>query len=340
MNVQSVNVELLEGFDDPRCGATAWNSLLTRGLTNTVFLSWEWQKAWWDSFERTGLMLLAVEHDGELIAIAPFFAEEGMVYLVGSGGSDYLDFIGDVGAPEVLDALVAYAREKVSDFIGFRFYHVSDRSPTAELLRAAALRLNLGFRDEGLQSAPATQLSVDSLADRALVQKKSLLRHEAHFRRSGSLQVSHFSSAHDIEPQLDAFFQQHIDRWSVTPHPSLFHDVRQRRFYHAVTKEATSAGWLRFTRLQAEDHPIAFHFGFAYNGVFMWYKPTFDIELARHSPGEVLLRQLLLRAMEEGAHTFDFGLGDEPFKQRFATQAQTVRNLGLYPVGAPLPEIW
>ena len=203
MNVQSVNVELLEGFDDPRCGPTAWNLLLARGLTNTVFLTWEWQKAWWDSFERTGLMLLAVERHGKLIAIAPFFAEEGMVYLVGSGGSDYLDFIGDVGAPEVLDALVAYARERVSDFIGFRFYHVSDRSPTAELLRAAALRLSLVLRDEGLQSAPATQLGVDSLADHALVQKKSLVRHEAYFRRSGSLNVSHFSNAQRPDPISD-----------------------------------------------------------------------------------------------------------------------------------------
>src|SRR2546421_377269 len=194
MKAQTANVELLEGFDDPRCGATAWNSLLARGLTNTVFLTWEWQKAWWESFERSGLLLLAVERDGELIAIAPFFAEEGMIYFVGSGGSDYLDFIGDVGAPEILDALVVYARDTVPDFIGFRFYHVSDRSPTAELLRAAALRFDLVLREEGLQSAPATQLGVDSLADRALVQKKSLLRHEAYFRRLGSLQVSHFCS--------------------------------------------------------------------------------------------------------------------------------------------------
>ena len=72
----------------------------------------------------------------------------------------------------------------------------------------------------------------------------------------------------------------------------------------------------------------------------MWYKPAFAIELARHSPGEVLLRQLLLRVIEESAHTFDFGLGDETFKRRFANHTQTVRDFGLYPANAPIPATW
>ena len=223
------------------------------------------------------------------------------------------------------------ARNSVPEFIGFRFFHLSDKSPTAELLRASASRLNLVLREEGVQPAPATQLGVDSAADRALTQKKSLLRHEAYFRRSGSLEVLHHSTAEEIEPHLDEFFQQHMARWSATPHPSLFHDDRQQRFYRTLTQYASPAGWLRFTRIAADGRPIAFHFGFVYHGSFMWYKPTFAIDLARHSPGEVLLRQLLLRGIEESAHTFDFGLGDEPFKQRFATHTQTVRDFGLYP---------
>jgi CelD/BcsL family acetyltransferase involved in cellulose biosynthesis len=39
---------------------------------------------------------------------------------------------------------------------------------------------------------------------------------------------------------------------------------------------------------------------------------------------------LLLAAMAEKAHTFDFGLGDEAFKSRFATRVNRVRNWGLY----------
>lgn len=331
MSVPPPNIQRLDGFDDPRCTPDKWNALLHRGGTDAVFLTWEYQRAWWNSFERTGLLLLAAEQDGQVLAIAPFFAEEGMVYFVGSGGSDYLDFVGDIRAPEILDGLLLYARNIVPEFAGFRFFHVPDKSPACGLLRASALRLGLVLHEEDIQSAPATQLGGDRAADFALTQKKSLLRHEAWFRRSGPLEVLHHSKADEIEPYLEEFFQQHIARWDATPYPSLFHDPRQRRFYRALTQSASPAGWLRFTRVESNGHPIAFHFGFAYRGTFMWYKPAFAIDFARHSPGEVLLRQLLLQAIRENADTFDFGLGEEPFKQRFATHAQTVRDFGLYP---------
>ena len=85
-------------------------------------------------------------------------------------------------------------------------------------------------------------------------------------------------------------------------------------------------------RVEWNGQPLAFHFGMNYRGSYLWYKPSFAIELARHSPGEVLLRQLLLTAIEENARVFDFGIGDEAFKYRFATEINRIRTWGLYPV--------
>ena len=114
----------------------------------------------------------------------------------------------------------------------------------------------------------------------------------------------------------------------------MFNDELQKRFYRELARAAADTGWLRFTRLDWQGRTIAFHFGFCYRGNFLWYKPSFAIDLAQHSPGEALLRQLLLKAIGEKAHTFDFGLGDEAFKSRFATQVNLVRNWGLYEPGA------
>ena len=336
MSPRSVTTRILDGFRDSALGGAEWNALLPRGDSNVFFLTWEWQRAWWDSYERSGLMLLLAEEDGEAKAIAPFFAEEGMIYFVGSGGSDYLDFIGDISAPGVLEALLNAARERVDNFAGFRFYHVLDDSRTAALLREAAGRLGLIFREEGQQVAPYAELGVNSTS---LTDKKSLVRHERRLSRDGTIEVEHFSAADAIEPLLFEFFDQHIRRWSGTPFPSLFLQPQHQRFYRAVTAASSPSQALRFARVRWNGRAIAFHFGFMHRASFMWYKPTFEIELARFSPGEVLLRQLLLRAIEEGAERFDFGLGDEPFKQRFATGVRSVRDLGLYPAGRPLPEL-
>jgi CelD/BcsL family acetyltransferase involved in cellulose biosynthesis len=328
----SVHTRILDGFESPTFGRADWDRLVRTGGSDVVFVTWDWQRAWWESFPREQLLLIVAERGGRPVALAPLFAEEGMVYFVGSGGSDYLDFVGDVSDKDVFDALRRAAIERVPNFIGFRFYHVLDSSPTGELLRRAASRLGLNFVEEGQLVAPALSLTNPDVA-LAAAQKSSLVRHERFFSRGGCLEVSHVRNGADIAPHLPDFFEQHVARWATTPHRSLFCDARHRAFYERLARSADDSGWLRFTRIDWEGQPIAFHFGFSFRGSFLWYKPSFAIELARRSPGEVLLRKLLLAAIEEGSHTFDFGLGDEPFKRRFASHINTVRTWGLYRTG-------
>jgi CelD/BcsL family acetyltransferase involved in cellulose biosynthesis len=328
------DVRLLSGFDDPSLSSEPWERLLHTGDSDVVFLTRHWQEAWWECFGRGRLLLIAVERKGKLAALAPLFSEAGMVFFVGSGGSDYLDFVGDIGDPAVLAAILDIARLQTPDFVGFRFYHVPDSSHTGRRLQAVAGRLGLDCFDEGDLPAPALALAAQPETAQAAVARKSLVRHERFFQREGGLEVEHLRRGAAILPHLEELFAQHMARWQGTPHPSLFHQPAQREFYRRVAALAGDTGWLRFTRLIWQGRTIACHFGFNYRGSYLWYKPAFDIDLARRSPGEALLRQLLLAAIEEGAHTFDFGLGDELFKRRFATQVATVRTWGLYPAEA------
>jgi CelD/BcsL family acetyltransferase involved in cellulose biosynthesis len=321
-------ITVLRDFDEAPLSPDLWNELLQEGATPSVFMTHEWQRAWWDTFGR-GQLLLVLAHCDRPVALAPLFGDEdGMVYFIGSGGSDYLDFLGDVSDPGVLAALLAAAADSVPSFAGFRFFHVPASSSTARVLQTAAEILGFAWVEEGSQIAP--ELEFESYPDAA--EKKRLVYYENYFRRRASLEVLHLQDAGEIYPHLDAFFAQHIERWSITEHPSLFLNPRERLFYQTLTQCGGSAGWLRFTRVACDGMPIAFHFGFSYQGRFLMYKPTFALEMARRSPGQVLLRQLLLAAIAERVPVFDFGLGDEGYKRRFATQVSVVLNFGIYPI--------
>jgi CelD/BcsL family acetyltransferase involved in cellulose biosynthesis len=308
-----------------------WNDLLLRGETRTIFLTRWWQRTWWESFGRGDLLLILVERNGHPVLLAPLFCDQGMVFFVGSGGSDYLDFLGPSTDLEALALVLAAARDNAPGFLGFRLYHVPDTSATGSSLRRLADELDLSCFDEGSLPAPVMEITPDSANAVAAANKKSLVRHERSLARDGTLAFQHLRRAEEIHPCLPAFFQQHIDRWAVTPHPSLFRDPVQRSFYERLTLAADEADCLRFARVDWNGQGIAFHFGFNFLGSYLWYKPSFEIGLARRSPGEVLLRHLLLAAVAEGARLFDFGIGDEAFKQRFATRVTQVRTWGLYP---------
>ncbi len=327
--MSAVRTFRVDGFLDPACPPELWTRLLARGASDVVFLTWEWQRAWWETLGDGELLLLAAERDGEVVALAPLYAVEGLAMLVGSGGSDALDFVGDVSDPEVLDALLAGAAERVAGFAGFRFYFIPDGSETGKRLAGSAARLGLACAEEGRQRAPFADLGAASA--HALTRKQTPLARERSLLREGALDVRHLSDGDAILPELETFFAQHVARRAGSGEPSHFLHPPYRAFVERLTRLAAHTGWLRFTRIDWQGRPIAYHFGTCYRGTFFWYNPSFDIALESRSPGQVLLRQVLLLAIGESARVFDFGLGEEPYKARFASGESTLRTWGLYP---------
>jgi Acetyltransferase (GNAT) domain len=321
-------MRIITAFDDPAVAPEVWNQLLSRGQTDSVNITWEWQRNWWNSFGRGRLLLAVVEQDGEPVCIAPLFAEDGMVFNICP--EDQLDFVGESG-PEVIDEILRCVLECVPDFQGMKLYFYPETSTTGVELELAAERLGLRCFRENCLPAPRLDLTKHpDLADRH-TRKKSLIRHENFFRRTGQLTARHTSDPTEILPQLDEFFSQHTARRNATPHPSIFLEPNQREYFRNIVTNIGPKGWLRFTRLEWCGRPIAFHFGMSYHKRFLYGIPSFDVELQRHSPGEVLLRQLLLAAIEEGAEVFDFGPGEEAYKYRFATSEVPLVTWGVYP---------
>jgi CelD/BcsL family acetyltransferase involved in cellulose biosynthesis len=329
--------EVLTGFDDPALVPRVWTALLERGPTNAVNLTWHWQRCWWEAFGHGQLLLIAARRRCEIVAVAPLFADSGMVFNICP--EDHLDFVGDVSDPAVLDAILTTARNCVDGFLGFRFYFIPDRSTTRPRLEQAARRLGLLIHREATLASPWVDLKACRAGAEECTRKASLLRHERFFFREGGMQVDHWCEAGDVAPCLDDFFEQHVARRAATPHPSLFCEQRQRAYYRHLTREAASQGWLRFTRLSWRGQAIAYHFGLSYQGRYLWGIPSFDIRLSRHSPGEVLLRQVLLQAIAEGATQFDFGPGDEAYKHRFANSVTHLETWGLYPASEVCTEL-
>jgi CelD/BcsL family acetyltransferase involved in cellulose biosynthesis len=325
-----VTAEVFPDFDCPDLSPTVWARLLRLGETDAVNLTWHWQRSWWKAFGRGQLLLIGARRGDELVALAPLFSDGGMIFNLCP--EDMLDFVGDISDAAVLDAILNAARDRVEGFLGFRFYFMPDTSRSGNRLQQAARRLGLRcIREESL---PCPWLDIDGQPEvaQACIRKRSLVRHERWFRREGDVHVECLVAAAEVLQHMDDFFQQHVARRAATPHPSLFVEARQRDYYRELTQVAASQGWLRFTRVLWNGKPIGHHFGLAYHGRYLWGIPTFNIELARFSPGEVVLRQVLLQAICEGAARFDFGPGDESYKRRFSTNVTNLETWGLYPV--------
>jgi CelD/BcsL family acetyltransferase involved in cellulose biosynthesis len=91
-----------------------------------------------------------------------------------------------------------------------------------------------------------------------------------------------------------------------------------RDFYHRLSERQDGSVRVHTACLKVGDRIAAVHWGVICRGRFHYMMPAFDDELfSETSPGSILLRRLLEWACDNDVQVFDFGLGDEPYKERW-----------------------
>lgn len=333
-----IHTARLDHWDSLSGLKAAWDGLLDRSPGCSVFQSFPWHVCWWRAFGDPHELSVVLAYSGSrLVGIAPLMiVRQGgpnghgrrQVHFIGSTNhaSDYCDFIIDPDVPEALDALLEQVHAGSGEFHRIDLSHFPGHSPnqarTLEYFRSRGIRASVEYQVD----APVRILG-DATADLKAANKSSLKRHTNFFRKAGELSFHRCASPAEILGYLDRFFEQHKARRAQTISPSQFLDPAQQAFYRDLVQHLHPYGWLRFDVVLFNGEPLAFHFGFEYRRRFLWYKPTFDASFASRSPGEVLIKFLLEDAIERKLEEFDFTVGAEPFKYRFANRIRSNNRL-------------
>ena len=129
----------------------------------------------------------------------------------------------------------------------------------------------------------------------------------------------------ELSRDLDRLFKLHDQRWARRGSSSSS-STRMREFLALVCRRAFDQGWLRLWTLELDGTPVAAWLGWNVGGSYAYYLAGFDPAFGPTSPGLVLLARTVEAATDEGAYEYDFLLGDEPYKSRFANAAREVET--------------
>jgi CelD/BcsL family acetyltransferase involved in cellulose biosynthesis len=349
------------GFDTLR---EEWNPLLRRSATNTLFLTWEWQRAWWDSFGPGKSLFLVTIRDesGALLGIGPLFYQESpvdpaaslpaisverpiaivggepqrTVHLVGGTEvSDYLDIIAPTECnPEVCAFLLDALETRFPEETGFLWQLLDLRclpsaSPTvssaAELARARGWQVQQAREDV----CPVLELPAtwdEYLATKLNKKQRHELRRKMRRAEEGAHVDWHWVTADDFETGLGTFFQLHK---ASHPDKDAFMDEQMQGFFRAVARAALDQGWLRLSILRFNGQPVASYLCFDYGGDRLVYNSGFDLSAyADLGPGIVAVGYLIEEAIQRGLKRFDFLQGNERYKYEFgAVDTEVLRLL-------------
>jgi CelD/BcsL family acetyltransferase involved in cellulose biosynthesis len=321
--------------------AGEWNDLLCHSPSDTIFLTLEFQRTWWQCLGEGDLLILAVREGKELVGIAPLFATtdpqgQRVLAIVGCAEvADYLDFIVAQGHAEaVYAALVGHlAGPSVPAWDVLDLCNVHQNSPMLTVLPALAETrgwvASVAKEDVcPVVRLPGTWEEYLQMLDRR--QRHEMRRKLRRIEAEATVDWYIVGPEHSLEAEVEDFLALMA---ASTPDKATFLNPQMRDFFHRLSRVTYDAGWLQLVFLEIDGQKAAAYLNFVYNNRVLVYNSGLNWKVfPKLGVGIVLTAYCVRHAIEEGREVFDFLQGDERYKYEFGGQDVEVQRLVVHRV--------
>jgi len=123
---------------------------------------------------------------------------------------------------------------------------------------------------------------------------------------------------------LEEMFVMYDKQWGAGGASHSFQQPKAIAYFKSLALAADALGILHFSRLKVGDDVWHWHFGLMYRGSLLWYKPTYNPDFSKYSPGMVHLAKLIENCLDRGGSEIDFGYGAEPYKFLWTKSGKTL----------------
>lgn len=304
-----------------------WRELEAQGVA-TPYQTRHWIRCWCETLASPlriqPMPVVLTDAGGRTVGLLPLgVSKRHGLRVAGFLGGKHANFnmgLFDRGAAaalqpdDLLAALRALAKRHHIDL--FRFQHQpyaweGFANPLAALPRRPSA-------NSGWKSAPL-MIDGEALA-RSLMSNESLKkarRKERKLAEEGALAYVEAADAAEADAILDAFFRQKAERFAAQGIADPFADPAVQAFLRAAARPREDGAALSLHALRVGERYAAVLGAALQGGRASAMFISFDAALGRHSPGDVLLLNSVLRFGAMGLSTFDLGTGDGAYKRDY-----------------------
>jgi CelD/BcsL family acetyltransferase involved in cellulose biosynthesis len=331
-----VRVTVLKEIPEDPDLSEAWNSLVLAMENPEVFFTYQWALAASRGFQKHLSPLLFLMYDSDqlagVVALAVDPKAPRALFFLTSSTADYCDIL---SAPANRKAVILALLEEIQK-LGFGdlvLANVPSNSATLQELPGVAGSRRFYVTSRTAYNCGVVQLEGEEQRETLLQSLAGKSREKRALKRLtnlGTVKVIHLTEPEQIGTSLESIISAQISRFLASSRVSPLVGPERRTFLRQLSDLLSQSGWLKISQLEIDGRPVAWNYGFRFGGSWFWYLPTFQMEYEHVSPGSCLLRLLV----EEGARDaslqwLDLGLGDEPYKERFANKVRQTRYVHL-----------
>lgn len=318
---------------------TEWELLCDEDPDATVFHGPRYLETWGRVFAGgVPVRVHTVHRDGRLIGVvadandlsgSPAGPQEIRRF---QGGSEVTDYLGPVSRPEdradVADAYVANLARDV-DWDEFIAGGLAADTGWPQVFRAAAAQHGLTVvTDEVEDVCPRVDISggyeayLDALPGKL---RQELTRKTRKLSRdAGALELVEVAPD-EVPGRLDDFLDQAAE--SDPDKRGFFRRAKMHEWFRVLADEFAGDRVFRLHELQVGGLPAASAVSLVDRRTWGLYNTAFDPAMGSLAPGMVIVNLLIDVAATDGARTFDFLRGDEPYKYRFGASDRVLHRV-------------
>lgn len=314
----------------------AWEDLLAKIPTVSIFSTWEWLGPWWRAYggERELLVLAFYAPAGDLAGLAPLSrisrrVAPGLRLRIlefmgdGSEDSDNLDVLALPGYERaVVTGLLNYFQEQDSAWDVAQFNLFPSYSPVA-----AQLQEQLRARNWAVfpYTHPWCVLHLPDTWDAYLKQlsrkeRDNIRYYERRLTRRCQTRFYKCRTTAELPHCLQSLFNLHQLRWTLRGEPGSFASDARRQFYDDLSRVLLQRNWLEFWLLDIDGKPAGAQYAFRYRETVYALQQGFDVRYAQLCVQDVLRAHVLQQVIPEGVRRYDFLGGVNPRKERWGVE--------------------
>ena len=295
-----------------------WKKLFLKSNDTTPFQSWEWNYAMINELSSSEKIKIIAGYNkkNEIIGLAPFkltckkFPRIKILEFIGSGKSDYLDFIVNEEYRYTFTKALFDFLKKSKDWTILNL--VSLREETKNLIERY-----LPVEISQQEVCPITYLpgSLDEYEKE--VHKRELDSIKRQLRKllpKNRLTYMASGSSENLTDNVNSFIELHQKRHKSKGELGKFCTKASKKSFHDMSKLMCEAGMLRIEILKIDSVLASINFILVLNNKKYNYLSGMNPAFSNFKPGKLLIYYMMEDAIKKGYKVFDFLQGAEDYK--------------------------
>ena len=156
-----------------------------------------------------------------------------------------------------------------------------------------------------------------------------------YLEREGEVDFWWIQDGNEIKKRLSILYELHKSKWGGQNEPSQFERMEDQTVFRLMVDYLPDEH-LHYSEIRLNGVVVSCHFGFLYGRWLYWYKPAYNREYSKLSPGLVHIAFLVEHGINSGFLGLDFLQGDEEYKFRWSNDEKETLDIVLAnPIGFP-----